>query len=86
MSEASIRAAAQNTEPPWPRPSTPVERFDNRMWYITRADMLGTYEEHELEALRDSARARLEHDLNGHHKHRKVADQYLSRIRRQNGQ
>ncbi len=63
-----------------------MERFDNRVWYITRAEMLGTYEEHELEALMESARARLQHELEGHHLHRKVADQYLERIRKQNGQ
>lgn len=88
MSEASLREAAKRPTPPWPSSPhrSPVERFDNRMWYIRRSEMLGSLEEHELEALEESARARLESELEQDHRHRKVADQYLSRIRRTSGQ
>ena len=87
MSEASIKEAAKRDTPPWRvhQTSSPVERYDNQMWWIARAEMMGSLEEHELEALRESARVRLEHALENDHRHRKVADQYLRWIRKTNG-
>ena len=85
MPEEQILRAARRKEPPWNPPKSAVQRFDNRRWWLARKEAAGIFEDHELEALRESAVNRLRSELENDHSARKRADQYLLSIRRRSG-
>jgi len=85
MTSKELSRAVEKEHPPWTQPSCPEHRYDNRLWFISRSEMLGTLEDFELAALLESAKVRYLGELQGDHTARKVADQYLERLRSSSG-
>lgn len=85
MSEEDILRASREKTPPHNPSRTAIQRFDNRRWWLARKEMQGTFEEHELRALAESAVNRLRSELENDHSARKRCDQYLERIRSKSG-